>query len=203
MSRAQRQLIVLLGPDGCGKTTISELLAKQLAAATGSRPTLMSFRFGVLPSLSRLRGRPDPQGSDGNRPLSGMGKPQPMVRAIVLALWYGFDHVLGRVKLLTNTDTVIFARSYHDFLFQRAYRHAPNWLVRTFLALGPKPSHIIALRRSPIEIFSQKPELSVDEIQLQYDLIQRRLAYHRKYSEIDANRGVDATLALVIAKVLG
>jgi hypothetical protein len=128
-----------------------------------------------------------------------MRPPLGRLRCLVLATWYGFDHVLGRALMKRSPDSIhLFDRSYLDFYYQRAYRRVWRSLVGAFLALGPRADRIIILRRDAAGIRETKEELSAAEIDLQYSLIRERVSSFPGYVEIDARGGVESTVASVL-----
>lgn len=183
--------IVVLGPDGSGKTTVADSLATELAAE-GYTVSRRDFSFGVMPSISRVLGRRERSAASAGQSDSGMVKPLSRGRAAILACWYGIDHLLGRwmLRRRSSRKLVIFARSYHDFLYQRAYLKLPQAIPRFFLTLGPKPDLIAIPMRDPRAIRDQKPELSVAEIAEQYARISGRLQRYPYFASIDASAGV-------------
>ena len=192
--RARVKYVVVLGPDGSGKTTIADELVSALAEKYSVRN--ISFTFGIMPSISHLLGR-EPRRSlpEGQRD-SGMVKPIRRSHAAILAIWYGMDHLLGHWVLFRAKPggVVVSARSYHDFLYQRAYLHLPEAIPRLFLALGPKPDLAIALWRDPDVIHTQKPELTSEEIAAQYARITVRLKRYGYFESMDASSGISTTV---------
>lgn len=186
--------IIVVGPDGCGKTTLVERLVNLFS--TDHLVKTMIFSFGILPSLSTISGRqPRKLHIPGERN-SGMVRPLNMTKALVLACWYGVDHVLGHIKIRKNDEpcVMLFARSYHDFLYQRAYINLPKIVPKFFLLLGPQPDFIFVPVRSAKEINLIKPELDCEEIQNQYYRIIDGLEHTVNFHKIDASKGVDATV---------
>lgn len=186
--------MIILGPDGCGKTTVSDELAAALSNENCVRR--LNFSFGILPPLSQLIGRKKrigaPEGLEG----SGMVEPLNLYRASTLAVWYGLDHLLGHWKIwrMKSGETMIFARAYHDFLYQRAYLKVPKWIPMMFLALGPKPDLLGVPVRDPRTVHEQKPELTVQEISEQYSRIDSALKNFTYYVAIDASGGIETTV---------
>ena len=194
-------LIVFVGPDGCGKTTIARLVSAHLTTSSYGRLSIVqrSFSFGVLPPLQRLAGLqvrgPAPPGTRN----AGMVAPLGYLRCLVLTGWYGLDHVLGRFVISWSPNTIyIFTRNFLDFYYTRAYRRALRPLLTMFTALGPVPDLTIVLRRDPLEIHSSKPELTCGEIANQYALIRNRLSEMPGYVEIDAGNGIERTVAAIL-----
>lgn len=194
MQRAK--YIVLLGPDGSGKTALADALAAGLIAE-GQVVSRLNFSFGIMPPLSRVLGRGKREISEVGLRDSGMVEPLRLGRVVILACWYGVDHLMGRWRLWRGPkgEVVIFARSYHDFLYQRAYLYLPIAIPRFFLALGPKPDLLASPLRDPKVIHDQKPELTEAEIADQYWRLEDRLERCRYFVRIDAADGIVPTVA--------
>jgi thymidylate kinase len=198
---ARAKYIILLGPDGSGKTTLADKLAQSLRNG-GQSVTRINFSFGIMPPISRMLGRGKHKRVPEGQRNSGMIRPLRLNHTVILAIWYGIDHLLGHWRLRNGVreDVVIFARSYHDFLYQRAYLNLPAVIPRFFLALGPRPDLVATPLRDPQAIHDQKPELTKEEISEQYERIRRRLQQYCYFAEIDASAGIDPTVAQLRAR---
>ena len=199
MNRAR--YIAILGPDGCGKTTVADHLAEVLAEQMIVRR--MNFSFEILPPLSRILGRAPKEAAPEGQPNAGMVNPLRRTKALILGIWYGMDHVLGHFTLRRAQpgEVIIFARSYHDFLYQRAYLNLPRALPRLFLALGPKPDLIATPIREAAAIHEVKPELTIEEVSEQYSRIARGLQHYDYFALIDASLGVMDTVCRIRKRV--
>jgi len=196
--------IVVLGPDGCGKSTVADSIAERLTEI--AEVVRCDFSFGILPSISRIlnRKRKSPRPAEGTF-MSGMVTPLSPVKATLVGIWYGIDHVLGHIVLFTARRRVcalVFARSYHDFLYQRAYDRIPRIIPRFFLAVGPRPNVIACPYRDPDVIHAVKPELTAKEIHDQYVRITSRLENLRGYHLVDATCGINDTVETVLSLAL-
>ena len=89
---------------------------------------------------------------------------------------------------------IIFARSYHDFLYQRAYLNLHRAVPRLFLALGPKPDLVALPVRDAVAVHHAKPELTIEEISEQYHRITDELECYCYFTCIDASAGVEDTV---------
>jgi thymidylate kinase len=170
-NKGEKTFIVIIGPDGCGKTTVADLLGKNLGD-DGYRVKRINFRFSILPPLSRLLGKKQRKTKVGEINI-GMVKALPTWHVSALAVYYGVDFVLGQIfgRHRTGKEIIISARSYHDFFYQRSYMRVPRFIPKIFIKLGPKPDLIVTPKRSASLINSQKPELTIKEINDQYERI--------------------------------
>ncbi len=195
-------LIVIVGPDGCGKTSVAEYLKQKLEEQ--ERPVyLKAFRYGYLPSIFSIRQRlcrlfgVQIKNSRVHVPgdyLSGMRfKPNSLGKSLVIFLWNLFDFFLGKLGLLfrKKPEVTIFARYYYDFYYQRGYIHLPNFLVKLVQFFVPKPDIVFFLKRSPEAIFSQKPELTISEIKRENLVIEQQLSSLKCFQVISGEKGLE------------
>jgi thymidylate kinase len=206
------KLIVFIGPDGCGKTTISELVGEQLRLPQEHR----AANFEVMPTFSQMshmfknllggekakfvRNTDDYKGKH-----SGMTqKPNSIGKSIILVMWYTLDYILGNVLLARakKTNTIfVFTRYYFDFYFQISNKNIPHYLLRFFEFFIPKPDIVFYLHQPAEDIYLRKPELFLKEIIRQQDII-LSLAKERDYFQtVNAADGVCATVQKVLEKL--
>ena len=103
-----------------------------------------------------------------------MVKPKSILVATANICWYSLEYLVERFSTINQDDFVdIYARYSCDYLFVRAYRNTPLWLKKIPYLLSKKPDFIFYVRRPSLAIFHQKPELTVDEIELQDKLIMK------------------------------
>lgn len=197
-------LIILLGPDGCGKTSVANEIEKKLRKKLNIEH--YSFSFKIIPSFTAIKGffgvgkQSDTFINNQNTELLGMTKPEPTLKAILLSIWYGIDYVLG--SLFFQNKNIVMSRSYHDFLFQRAYRNVPHFIPKTFLSIGATPDLIVLLKRDANSIYLDKPELTINEINHQFSLIEKSLKNFKNYRTLVAPNSVSKTADEVIKLLL-
>lgn len=170
--------VVLVGPDGSGKTSVAESLS-QSAKGDFFSVSLHHFSIKTFPRLASLMGRTrnDP---DYTRPNSGTNAPiQSRWRALIYTVYYGaellvYSHMRIKRRLRLG-QLVIFDRYLHDWFFQRSYRNVSREAIRWLLANAVKPQLVVYLRGDPVAIHARKPELSVSEIRHQQELIEQDL----------------------------
>ena len=194
--------IVIVGPDGCGKTSVADKLAE--AQRSESLVRRMNFSFGILPSISTILQRVPKEALPEGQKNAGMVEPLHPLKASILAIWYGIDHLLGVFVLRKNIGSVtIFARSYHDFIYQRAYKRLPRFIPAIFLALGPKPDLVVLPLRDAKSIHDMKPELTKTEIMEQYARVSRQFGRLAYFNEIDGTPGIESVVSEIQLTVFG
>lgn len=198
--------VVLLGPDGAGKTTIADLLTQRLYQRPFKVCRRFEYNFRLLPELKELKaavdrllgrqvaveGPPQP-GTKG----SGMNPEHPGWRAMLYITYYSFDLMIGRLlvrRLRGQGGLILFARYFHDYYYQKGYSHAPRWFLRFVERVVPQPDLILYLHRNADDIYAGKPELSPDEIKRQQNLIQSLVTSRSNALVVDASGGIEATV---------
>jgi len=207
--------LVLLGPDGSGKSTVGDLVAEKLYQKPFKIGRRFEYNFRLLPELktfkrtaAKLLGRRPQEVSvpaPGTRN-AGMNKDHGALRGMVYVTYYAVDLMAGRLwlrKLRGQGAVVVFARYFHDYYYQRGYGRVPRWYLRILEALVPKPDLIVYLDREAEEIHAGKPELEVEEIRRQQAVIKDLMAGREGAVAMDASHGVEETVERVCRLVLG
>lgn len=177
--------VVLLGPDGAGKSSVVKSLAHSLAPLFNG-VTVRHF----APRLARKY----VYGASVTQPHAQ--KPRSKFLSLIKAgYWFG-DFTLGH-WFQTRPDLVrgrlvLFDRHLLDaFVDPRRYRYnGPNWIISLLWLAVPKPDLIILLD-APAEVLHQrKQELSVEESKRQ------RIAYRYLVEQLPNGNIVDASRPL-------
>lgn len=153
--------MVLVGPDGVGKTTVARALAEQYGGPTAY------FHF-IPPMRERLDARPpdwsapppNMHGSNGSRVLGWCRLMRNVVR-----LWCGY---LLRVRpALQKGSLVVGDRWVYGYLVrpQPLGFYGPRGLASAALRMLPSPDLVANLRASPDLIRHRKQELTVSQIE--------------------------------------
>lgn len=192
--RGRGRILVVAGPDGAGKTSLADALARRL----GSDVLRLHHRPGVLPTRTADQG-----------PVTQPHRQAPYGRAASVAklvyLWA--DYLLGWWLTLGPARRggrhVILERGWWDLLVDpRRYRlRAPPWLVAALGRMLPRPDLTVVLTADPAVLSSRKDELGDAELSAQITRW-RRIAEHRpRVLELDAaadreelTRTVESTL---------
>jgi thymidylate kinase len=208
-----RPFIALVGPDGCGKTTIADAIVNHF----DHRPLCGLMRIhSDFPNAIRLRDiykkimsvfgkkvefKPDPK--PGTRGM-GMKPPLGMFRSMFYIMYYGMTLALGRIALFrwrTFSGLLLADRYYYDYYYMRGHMKCPKWWKDFVGLIVPKPDIVFVLERPAEEIYRQKPELEVEEIKRQQIAIRRCFDKNRRVRFIDASKGIETTIKQVNCEI--
>lgn len=207
-----RCLIVLAGPDGCGKTTVADAIVDRFKGRPFQSVMRVHMLFGVprmrdiLAKVFRVFGKtikPQKVSAPGTRHC-GMQKPQTTIKAMAYVTYYGLGMLFGRLKLFLwrcQGGLVLADRFYQDYYYMRGYMNCPKWYVRLFEVFCPNPDLIISLERPAADIYAQKPELDVSEIEREQVAIRKYIGHRKNAKIIDSSHGVDETISRVVREI--
>ncbi len=154
--------VVVLGPDGAGKSSVIDALEKRLGPVFSG-----SYCAGFAPSLRRLLGRP---GKPTDQP-HALPRRSAAVSIIRAGYWFAYN-TLGqpyRHVALARSTLILNDRHFLDiFVDSVRYRYGgPRWLLSVVKALSPRPDLVILLD-APTEVLqSRKQEVPFAETERQ------------------------------------
>jgi hypothetical protein len=209
LSRAARRLkglmqgnrgIVFLGPDGAGKSTITESLSglrwpkiRLQFMGPGREAAMKPLFTSVLSLFGNLREK-YPKGN--------------LVGLFVRGAWQIICYIDFLERLYRHTwfwgsgGVVFFDRYACDMYFRK-----PTWLnEKLFISLFPKPNFVFLCTGDAAKIHHRKPELTISEIESTIDLYRKKLSQHRiPFKEIDTtsntpNKNIDQVVSHLIVK---
>ena len=165
--------VAFLGPDGCGKSTISKLVLERVSGSFHGGK-VQYWRPYLLPAMGRLKFW-NPSEEPSSNPHPHRHPKQHPLKSLVRFFYYLVDYLIGYpVKVYwakVKKKIIIFDRYYYDFLVDM-YRYqfnVPKWLPKLFLPLIPAPDLTIYLDTEAEVSYKRKQELSFIELQRQVD----------------------------------
>ena len=210
LHRPMGMFIVLLGPDGSGKSAIADGLINGIADNDVFRGhAYYHTNVGLLPHLKYftniLSKQADNVPSKKKGELAGMINPHPSWRSLLYLCYYSLDYALGLTKIYKQkrqNKLVIFDRYFYDFFYQRQNRKLPHWLLWFFHYFIPKANLIICLSADAETIHRRKPELSIEEIKQQCLRIEKLASRLKNTLTLDTSKNVDENVSRVENKII-
>lgn len=171
--------VSILGPDGCGKTTIINALRMR------ELPFRRCDYFHLKPRFLGPKGDGKPVPNPHLNPQYGQ-----FLSILKLVFFYS-DYLIGHfVKILPlkmQSSLIIFDRYYDDILVDpKRFRYGgPLWLARFVRLFVPKTNVTVVLIAEPEIIYSRKKELEFKELSRQ---LQQFSTMKKSYFKVNVNR---------------
>lgn len=178
--------VVLLGPDGAGKSSVIEAIGPRLAPVFPQ----WTCRGFAPPLFRRLRRGLGTSTSEPHR-LAARSLPTSLVR---LAYWFAY-YMLSFVALrmtLARSTLILYDRHFLDiFVDPTRYRYGgPRWMLRALWRVVPKPDLVILLDAPAAVLQARKQEVPFEVTQSQ------REQYLQLVRSLPNGRIVDASAPL-------
>jgi thymidylate kinase len=215
-------MVVFLGTDGAGKSTVTARIEQDLAPAFSStkryhRPVASPLRWmkryrvrsspGGRTSASASAADLDAQPAQPHPP----GKPPHKLPAslLKLGLWWAdftiFGYLLSVYPRLVRSNLVLLDRYYDDLLVHpEGYRYGGSLRLARFVGrFVPHPHLVILLDAPPEVIHARKPELTFEETTHQREMYLRVMEGYSNGHVVDASRPLDEVVDEVEMTILG
>lgn len=204
--------IVFIGPDGIGKSTMSEEL-KNLLQSNNLYAEIKVYhhRFDFIPQLSRLkRDRHVSKRLSTNRSAKNseivLHSP---IRTLIYMVYYGLDYLIGYFDIWRRKMSgggTIFDRYLYDFNIQKSYSSIPSRVKKIYANIFPSPSLIVFLYANPHIVVKRKQELSLeDHIEQNSECLKLLRAHKNKAVFCNCNESLESAVIrmkrLVLARL--
>jgi hypothetical protein len=161
------RIVVVVGPDGAGKSTLTRELRAKLAESLSEDVPAVNFREGIVDDLLRrsgVEGRSmDPTSTPVRSPIPATAK--------ALALWLDLRFSARRWRARRGRSVTLVERYVYDFLLdpRRLGLSRVPWRLRSLaVQLSARPDAIVVCRAPADVLAGRKPELNEAEIARQY-----------------------------------
>ena len=188
--------IALLGPDGCGKTTLLQNLERLLAPCF-SRQRVFKFRPDVFQQIE-----------PGLEPQPHRRPPRGRLLSCAKVLYYFADWWLGWCLRLRperrRAALVVFDRDFNDLVVdQRRYLvQGIGRLARLLRRWVPRADATFILDADSHAVYARKPELPVAELERQRKLFRELAAGDRRMHVVAANDPVEEVARVVSRQII-
>jgi thymidylate kinase len=171
-------LVVVLGLDGSGKSTLIELVGKEFERLVHTKTEVRHYRPRLLPAIGQLAGQDSDKISVIRNPHAK--PPSGKIVSILRVAYCSTDYVLGYwlslYPVLVKKGTVVFFdRYFYDYFIDptRYFINAPKWVIRFFGWFIPKPDLILMLLPNAEKSIERKAELPIEVLLRQAEMIQK------------------------------
>lgn len=200
-------VLVLVGPDGSGKTTIAEAIRKSLSDLFPNQ-RYYHGHFGILPELKKIKiffpGGKDLVAENSNSDIEGEktvvlpnpANPVGLMRHLAYLSYYSIDYFLGHfiaARSRGRGDLLLSDRYFYDYIIQPRPSKFPEWPVLFLMKFIPKPDILLYLKCRSDVIYKRKPELTTSEISRQQSVIENTIATMPNCHEIDTSSDNEKT----------
>ncbi len=202
--RPKGHIVILLGPDGSGKTTLSQLVCRRFEA---TRIPVSSVYLGAQkPLLPTRRLSQQLHKRFGNRPavkpVKDVNRRQRLRGLVHIMADKWLRYIVHIRPCLARGEVVVLDRYFYDL---RTFLHplvSAPWFEAIMMRLIPKPAVMYCLTADPAVIAARKNELTEAETARQIGLFRELRAWIANFHEIPADgdlvRNVDAITEQVL-----
>ena len=170
-------MVVLIGPDGSGKSSIVNEMKKEYLRLPFRKIQLFHGHFQIIPRLRKysalINKLINSKESYKIKEISRIDyKERSIFNSLIVILYHTIDFFIGRLLLYyyrQRGDLIIFDRYFYDYFIQSEYNKTP-FFIKKFLSLFvPPPDLLILLKANSNVIYNRKKDITLDEIKRQQD----------------------------------
>lgn len=183
--------VVLLGPDGAGKSSVIDVLIRRLNDA-GIPARMRHLKPKLV--MPQLRNNPDSIVVDPH------GQPPRGAFLSLVKIWvWVFEEWYATLFQEEKNTVLICDRYFHDLLIDpRRYRYGgPMWMARLVAAVMPKPLLWVLLDAPPEVLRQRKQEVTPEETARQREAYLAFVRRRRRHAIVDAAQPLDRVEAEV------
>ena len=189
--RRRGLMISFTGPDGCGKTTVIELLRERLAV---NPPVLFHFRPNLLPNLGEVGAKAKiKKDVDRNFDKPHRGGKHGIISSLVRLHYYCLDYRWGYLfkvlPLRQRKSIVFFDRYFTDVIVdhERSGIHLSHKFIAFVRHFIPSCQYNFFFRVAPDTILARKQELNREAIERIYGRMEYLASVDKHCHWIDNN----------------
>jgi len=189
----KQYMIVLVGPDGSGKTTMIERLmsdSKEILRSIPKRIHVFHHRPHLFPNISDIFKKNISEDELTERTFNPhSGKESNKVGSFIKLLYYAMDYRLGYIMkvmpLQRENKFIIFDRYYFDFIVDQkrsALKISDKIAFSIYYFIIPKPNRVLFIKADPEEAHKRKkelPEEMIKQINDSYEKIAKKYDYFK------------------------
>ncbi len=159
-------MVLIVGPDGAGKTTVLDALERQL----GQPPVRAHSRPGVIAGRAS-DGAPvtDPHGQSPRGTVASLAKLAVVLLDTILGTWLRWRRTARHALLVVERGWYDLAVDPHRYRLPRSFRP----LVGALGALVPRGDLVVVLTGDPAAFHARKPEIGTAEVARQLSAWER------------------------------
>jgi thymidylate kinase len=189
----KQYMIVLVGPDGSGKTTMIERLQKDSKETLRSIPErihMFHHRPHLFPNISDIFKKNISEEELTERTFSPhSGKESNKIVSFIKLLYYAMDYRLGYIikvmPLQRKNKFIVFDRYFFDFIVDQkrsALKISDKIALGIYNVIIPKPNKVLFIKADPLAAHNRKKELPeevIKQINDSYDKMANRYDYFK------------------------
>jgi thymidylate kinase len=198
------KLVILVGPDGSGKTTCSTAIVKRLGdTRLKARNVYLGAQKPLLPTRKwsqQIRRKLKPEGSV--KPIKDVNRKQRLRGIVHIMADKWLRYVVQVRPALVRGETVVLDRYFYDL---RTFAHPlvkHPIIDRMIMACIPEPALGFSLQADPARIAARKNELTVAETARQIECYRGLRQWVRNFHEVDAEGDLPTVIAWMSAEVV-